>query len=449
MPVANLNLNVHHVTRVEGHGNIVVRIQDGALKECFFRVVEAPRYFESFCRGRRYDEMSFVTSRICGICGVGHTLTSLKATEAAMRVPVSDQTVVLRKLLADASFLQSHVLHIYFLVAPDYAGVGSVIPLVEAAPDVVQRALRLKKLANDYCDLLGGRTIHPTSTWVGGFTSVPPAREIEAMLRRLEAAKDDILATVETVHALATQAAGKGFLPLDFQRETEYVSLRSSLPELAIYDGNICSSDVGETPDTNYRQVTNEFLPPTSTSKQTRYNRASYMVGALSRVNNNADKLGDLAKGVAAKFGVRKFPVHNPFLIPVAQLVEVAEIWERDLKWLPQLLDEGVDPTNSVVRPKDIKVRAGTGVGCTEVPRGILFHEYAYDDHGLCQSANCIIPTGQNFANINEDMHALVPWLVARGADKDQIRFALEMLVRAYDPCISCSVHTMDVTFVE
>jgi coenzyme F420-reducing hydrogenase alpha subunit len=173
------------------------------------------------------------------------------------------------------------------------------------------------------------------------------------------------------------------------------------------------------------------------------------MVGALSRVNNNADKLGDLAKGVAAKFGVRKFPVHNPFLIPVAQLVEVAEIWERDLKWLPQLLDEGVDPTNSVVRPKDIKVRAGTGVGCTEVPRGILFHEYAYDDHGLCQSANCIIPTGQNFANINEDMHALVPWLVARGADKDQIRFALEMLVRAYDPCISCSVHTMDVTFVE
>ena len=436
MAIANLNLDVHHVTRVEGHGNIVVNMNDGVLQDSFFRVVEAPRYFESFCRGHRYDEMSFITSRICGICGVGHTLTSLKASEAALGLQVSDQTVLLRKLLADASFLQSHVLHLYFLVAPDLAGVGSVFPLVEAAPEIVQRALKLKKLANDYCDLLGGRTIHPTSTWVGGFTWVPPAK-----------AKDDILATVETVYDLAMAAAEKGVLPLDFTRETEYISLRTG-DEFAVYEGNICSSDVGERPDREYRQVTNEFLPNTSTSKQTKYNRDSYMVGALARVNNNADKLGGLAKVVAEKFGISSFPVNNPFLISVAQLIEVAEIYERDLKWIPELLDKGIDPKKSVVRPKDIPVRAGTGVGCTEVPRGILFHEYTYDKDGLCQAANCIIPTGQNFANINKDMEALVPWLVAKGADEPQIKLALEMLVRAYDPCISCSVHNLNVTFV-
>ena len=448
MAIANLNLDVHHVTRVEGHGNIVVNMKDGVLQDSFFRVVEAPRYFESFCRGRQYDEMSFVTSRICGICGIGHTLTSLKATEAALGVPVSDQTVLLRKLLADASFLQSHILHVYFLVAPDLAGLGSVFPLVEAAPEIATRALRLKKLANDYCDLIGGRTIHPTSTWVGGFTSVPDAKAVQAMLDRLVAAKDDILATVETVYDLAMDCVKKGVLPLDFTRETEYISLRTNEPELAIYDGNICSSDVAETPDTNYRKVTNEFLPPTSTSKQTRYNRDSYMVGALARVNNNADKLGPLAKSVVDKFGLTQFPVTNPYLISIAQVIEVAEIWERDLKWLPALLDQGIDPRKSVVRPKDIRVRAGTGVGCTEVPRGILFHEYTYDDDGRCQKANCIIPTGQNFANINKDMEALVPWLVNKGADEAQIRLALEMLVRAYDPCISCSVHQLNVQFV-
>lgn len=441
MATVDLDINVKHITRVEGHGDIVVKMKDGELLDSFFRVTEAPRYFESFCRGRRFDEMSFITSRICGICGVGHTLTSLKATEAAMGVPVSDQTVMLRKLLVDASFIQSHILHVYFLVAPDLAGVGSVFPLVEAAPEVVARAQRLKKLANDYCDLLGGRTLHPTTTWVGGFTTVPTVEALKAMRQRLADAVPDVEATVQTVYDLAMKSVEAGKFPIDFSRETEYVSLRSSQPEFPLYDGNICSSDVGETPDTNYRKVTNEFLPPTSTSKQTRYNRDAYMVGALARVNNNPDKLGGLAASVAAKFGVKEFPATNPFLNSVAQVVEVAEIFERDLKWLEEVIAAGVDRNLSVVRPKDIKPRAGTGVGCTEVPRGILFHEYTYDDEGRCLAANCIIPTGQNFANINKDMEALVPWMAAKGAGEDDIRLALQMLVRAYDPCISCSVH--------
>lgn len=441
MSVVDLDINVKHITRVEGHGDIVVKVKNGELLESFFRVTEAPRYFESFCRGRSFEEMSFITSRICGICGVGHTLTSLKATEAAMGVPVSAQTVLLRKLLVDASFLQSHILHVYFLVAPDLAGVGSVFPLVEAAPEVVARAQKLKKLANDYCDALGGRTIHPTTTWVGGFTSIPEMDDIKRLRDRLVEAEGDILATVDTVYDLAMKSVEAGKFPIDFTRETEYISLRSSQSEFPLYDGNICSSDTGETPDTNYRQVTNEFVPPTSTSKQTKYNRDSYMVGALARVNNNPDKLGALARSVAEKFGVKEFPVTNPYLNSIAQVIEVAEIYERDIKWLNDVIDNGLDKSLSVVRPKDIKPRAGTGVGCTEVPRGILFHEYTYDDEGVCREANCIIPTGQNFANINKDMEALVPWMMEKGKSEDDIRFGLEVLVRAYDPCISCSVH--------
>ena len=441
MPVVNLDINADLLTRVEGHGKIVVKMEDRRLSEAHFQVTEAPRYFESFCRGRTWDELSFITSRICGICGIGHTLTSLKATEAAMGAQVSEQTVLLRKLLTDASFLQSHILHVYFLVAPDLAGVGYVFPLIEAAPEIVARAQRLKKLANDFSDVMGGRTIHPTTTWVGGFTHIPTLKELEGIRDRLVETVPDVEATAQTVLDLVMENVKKGVFPIDFTRETEYISLRSADSEYALYDGNICSSDTGETPDTNYRDITNEFVPPTSTSKQTRHNRDSYMVGALARLNNNHDRLCEKATAVAAMFGVESFPVTNPFLISVAQIVEVVELYVRDIEWISRILDTGLDKAKSIVRPRDIKVRAGTGVGCAEVPRGVLFHEYTYDGDGVCREANCIIPTGQNFANINKDMEALVPWLVEKGADQDQIHFALEMLVRAYDPCISCSVH--------
>lgn len=444
----NLNINVPHVTRVEGHGNIVVDMKNGKLDTCHFKVVEAPRYFESFTRGRAWNELSFITSRICGICSVGHTLTSLKATEAAMGVEVSEQTVLLRKILCDASFLQSHVLHLYFLVAPDLVGVGSVFPIVEMLPEVAVRALKLKKLANDFCDVMGGRTIHPTSTYVGGFTSVPEISELKAVKKRLEEAAPDILATVQTVKDLALKCADSGILPMDFSRETEYISLRSKNGnEFALYDGDICSNDTGTMPDSEYRKVTNEFLPPHSTSKHTKFNRDAYAVGALARVNNSPDHLSKEAAGVAEAFGISKFPVTNPFLNSVAQLIETAECYYRSIRWLDELIAKGIKPSESVVRPKDIKVQAGTGVGCTEVPRGILFHEYTYNDKGQCEMANCIIPTGQNFGNIDRDMQALVPWLLERDYSEDQIRHALEMLVRAYDPCISCSVHMLDVEF--
>ena len=441
MPVANLDIKADLLTRVEGHGRIVVSMRNGALEKAYFQVTEAPRYFESFCRGRKYDEMSFITSRICGICGIGHTVTSLKATEAAMGIQVSEQTVLLRKLLLDASFLQSHILHLYFLVAPDLAGVGSVFPLVQAAPEIVHRAQRLKKLANDFSDVMGGRTIHPTNTWVGGFTQVPSLKALADIRDRLVATVPDVEATAQTVLDLVKQNAESGVLPVDFTRETEYVSLRGVGPEYALYDGNICSSDVGERPDREYRSVTNEFVPPTSTSKQAKYSRSSYMVGALSRLNNNPDRLCQMAADVAGMFGATAFPITNPYLISIAQLVEVVELYVRDIAWLNQILESGLDPALSVVRPQDLKPRAGTGVGCTEVPRGILFHEYTYNADGECEVANCIIPTGQNFANINDDMLTLVPWLVEKGADEKQVKFALEMLVRAYDPCISCSVH--------
>ena len=145
----NLNVNVHHLTRVEGHGDIVVDVQNGEIKKCQFEVVEAPRFFEAFVRGRPYTEVNHITSRICGICSVGHSTTSVEATEKALGVELTEQARLLRKLIFHGEIMDSHILHTYYLVAPDFLGIDDVVPLLEMNPDVLMRALRMKKLAGD------------------------------------------------------------------------------------------------------------------------------------------------------------------------------------------------------------------------------------------------------------------------------------------------------------
>ena len=173
MSAVNVNVNVHHLTRVEGHGNIVVDVKNGELVKCEWQIVEAPRFFEAMLRGRPYYEASHITSRICGICSVGHATASLRATENALGVEISEQTELLRKLLFHGEMIDSHVLHVYMLVAPDFFGVGSVLPLAASHPEVVMRALRIKKLSGDLCAMIAGRHTHPIAMTVGGFTHLP------------------------------------------------------------------------------------------------------------------------------------------------------------------------------------------------------------------------------------------------------------------------------------
>jgi coenzyme F420-reducing hydrogenase alpha subunit len=426
-----MKIEVHHVTRVEGHGDIVVDTENGEIKECRFEVVEAPRFFEAFVRGRPYYELSHITSRICGICAVGHATASLQATEKALGVELSEQTVLLRKLMFHGEMIDSHVLHTYYLVAPDFLGVGSVIPLASSHPAVVERALRIKKLSGDVCAMVGGRHTHPVAMAVGGFTHLPSEVELRAMRARFVDARVDMDESIALF----------GTLPWpEFERETEYVSLKKD-DEYALIDGTIVSSDGFSYPIEDYRKVTNETCVPFSTAKWTHHNRDSYMVGALARFNNNYDQLHPRAQEAAAKLGMKPL-VTNTFLNSAAQAIEMVHCIEDSIEIMDELLTRGIKPET----PPEVDVRAGEGVGACDVPRGILFHHYVYDENGICTDANCIIPTGQNMANLNADMKALVPQVLDRS--QDEIRLLLEMLVRAYDPCISCSAHFLNVEFV-
>ncbi len=428
-----MEIDVHHVTRVEGHGNIRVRAKDGEVEQCELQIVESPRFFESMVRGRKWFDVPHITCRICGICSIGHTTAACLAIEDAFGITLSPQDQLLRRLLFDGEILTSHILHVYFLAAPDLVGADSVIPLAESHPDVVKRALRMKKLANELCDVLVGRHTHPVGMVPGGFVHVPGKKQLREVRQKFIDAEADLLATVETVAAL-----GGGFP--DFTRETEYVALVDD-KDFPWFWGQVGSSDAPAVDWPNYKQIVHEKIVPHSTSKHVYNKRDSYMVGALARVNLNYDLLCDLAKKAGEQMGYKSAPVHNPYMINVAQVMETAHCWVDAIATIDKLLDMDLKLDPPAVTP-----RAGRGVGVAEVPRGILFHEYEFDSDGVCTEANLVIPTGQNLANIDLDMRALVPQVLDE--PKEDVQLKLEMLVRAYDPCISCSVHLLDVEWV-
>ncbi|RPJ03502.1 MAG: Ni/Fe hydrogenase subunit alpha, partial [Spirochaetaceae bacterium] len=226
----------------------------------------------------------------------------------------------------------------------------------------------------------------------------------------------------------------------DFSRPTEYIALAKK-GTYTFYHGDIASTDIKELTDIHkFESVANEYVTPQSTAKWCRWHRDSYAVGALARFNNNGDLLLPEAREAAAQFGLKPGN-SNPYMNNVAQVVELVQVILHSIMLVDEVLSSGIKPETPVAM-----TRSGEGVGCVEAPRGILFHRYAFNEKGECTKANICIPTGQNHANIQKDFEALVPAIINR--PQEEIRLLLEMLVRSYDPCISCSTHFLNVVFV-
>jgi len=424
-------IEVHEVTRVEGHGNIVLNVKEGKIEELRLEITESPRFFEAMLIGRKWYEATHLTCRICGICSIGHSSASINALENGLGIVPSEQTMKLRHVIHAGETLQSHLLHVYFLAAPDLLGVPSVFPLVETHADVVKRALRLKRLANDICCDIVGRHIHACSFRVKAFPKLPSKETLASLRDRLVAALPDLQATVELIASLK--------LP-DFERETEYLALYHP-DEYAMYTGQVIRSTRGtETPLYDYKHKIQEYVVPHSHAKHAESEFGAYMVGALARFNNNYEQLRPEAKEAAETMGLKPI-CYNPFMNNVAQIVECVHCALVAVDELNDLLDMDLQEEDLTV-----PVKACRCVGASEVPRGTLYHEYNLDSEGFITSANLIIPTAQNLNNLEHDMHGLVPQILDQ--EPDNIRQALEMLVRAYDPCISCATHLLEVKFV-
>ncbi len=417
-------LTVEHVARIEGHGTITVDVEAGVVRDIRMDIVEPARLFESMVVGRRFDEAPLITSRICGICSPNHQITDIKAIEDALDIEVSERTKLLRELLVYGSYLQNHATHLYLFAAPDFVGLPSVFPLAETHPDVVRRALHIKKLGNELTATVGGRPVHPVTAVVGGFTSEAPLSELERFAERLhEVARD----AADTVELFST------FEVPDFETPGEMLALVSP-DTYAIYDGQVCALDAGwcRTPG-EYREFVTETIVEHSNAKHSTVDGRTFMVGALPRVNLSWDRLLPAARVVASKAGLR--PVsRNSFHNNLCQAIELVDAAERCALLCERLVEEGGSSA-----PVGFAVRQGAGTGATEAPRGTLYHSIAIDDDGIVTAGNVITPTAQNLANLEADMRAFAP-TVAQLPEAEFI-LKIEQLVRAYDPCLSCAVH--------
>ncbi len=427
----SMTINVKHMTRIEGHGSIVVDVNKGSIDKIEWQVPEAPRFFEAMVRGRHFDDIQTIVSRICGICSISHSLVATKAVENALGIEVSEQTDDLRLLMHFSEQLQSHVLHVGYLVAPDLFGVKSVVPLVSSAPDAVKTIIAAHRVANQWSELLAGRVTHPITIVPGGFSQVPTEQQLRGLVETLKDLVEPLVSIVEIVLSVADK------LPA-FERDTEYVSLVND-NEYPFYHGDIGSTDGTVLPVNQWEQVTNEYVVDQSTAKWAKWNRQSYAVGALARFNNNADHISPLGKKVADMFGLKK-GCCNPFMNSVAQLAEAAHVVEKAIELIDKLLTRGINDEKPDINPKP-----GRGHAAVEAPRGILFHSYEFDEDLNCTWANLCIPTNQNHANMQLDFEKLVPEFMHLG--EDGLRQTMEMLIRSYDPCVSCSTHMLDVEF--
>jgi len=422
----NLNVDVNHLTRIEGHGNIKIHVENGEIKEARWDVVETPRFFEVMLKNKHYTTAGLLAARICGICSISHCLCSVRATEDAFKVTIPETAAKLRLLAKHGETLQSHILHVLFLAAPDFFNEPSVIPLIEKKPEVIAIATRLKGLANRLCDTIAGRTTHPVAFQVGGVTMVPQKSSLLGLQDELKRSLNDLHIVADLFSTFTLPA---------FIRETEFVSLKGK-KEYPFIGGSLISSDGVEHKEQDYRPMTNEYVDKNNTSKWSKLSRESYAVGALARFNNNSGLLHPKAAEVAAYLGLK--PVcHNPFMNNVAQLVECFHVVHEIIRLIDELVDSGPGETMTKVTP-----RAGEGVGAVEAPRGILFHHYKYDKTGRIEMANCVVPTTQNNANIHHDIKSLVKKLgMTKEMTDKKLELLCSMLVRSYDPCVSCSVH--------
>ena len=416
---------VRHVTRIEGHGNIVVDLEGDVVKRCDLEIVEAPRFFEALLKGRPYDEAPRIACRICGICSVGHATASVHAIEAALGIAPGPRLKLLRRLNMAGEWLQSHVLHVCFLVAPDALGAPSIVPLVGSHPDVVKRALRLKRLANDVCCTVSGRHVMPISYHAGWMGHWPDRAELRALQEQLIGAEEDLDALVELFAGLPWPKV---------ERATELLAALEPGGAYPMMGGPLHSSTGVVTAPEAYGDVLHEYLVDHSAAKHVRGNGGTVRVGALARFALAHDRLHPRARDAAARLGLRPDST-NPFDFVAAQLVESVQAHQEATDAVTALL---VDPTpEEPARPA--RPNGGRGVGMVEVPRGTLVHDYTVAADGRITAANCVIPTSQNLASIEADMRAFLPSLVGRPSP--EIAHGLEMLVRAYDPCVSCSVH--------
>jgi coenzyme F420-reducing hydrogenase alpha subunit len=423
--------SVAELTRVEGEGSLHLRVRDGQVVEARLRIFEAPRYFERLVVGRTPDEVIDIVARICGICPIAYQLTAVHAFESLFGVEVHPSVRALRRLLYCGEWIESHALHVYLLHAPDFLGLPSAIELARLDRAVVEQGLRLKKIGNEILTIVGGRAIHPVSLKVGGLWRAPRRDELAGLRAELDEALDLAQQTVRLVTTFETPTFEARRLLVSLKHPTEY----------PMNDGRIVSTDGLDLAQADWQQAfREEQVEGTSALHARTHAGEAYLLGPSARIALAGDQLHPLARQALDASGQEAELATNVFRSILARAVELvhATAEARDI------LDRYQPPSQPAVAWAP---QAGVAAWATEAPRGLLFHRYDVDAHGIVRGAQIVPPTSQNQAAIEADLARFAPSVLALPHDEATRRF--EQLIRSYDPCISCAAHFLDLRYEE
>lgn len=420
-------IKVDYLARVEGEGALRLVVRGGRVSVAEFRIFEPPRFFEAFLRGRAYSEAPDITARICGICPVAYQMSAVHAMERALGVRVEGPLRALRRLLYCGEWIESHVLHVHLLHAPDFLGYPDGIAMAKDHPEAVRRGLAMKKLGNEVVEVLGGRAVHPINVRVGGFYRLPERGALASLAEKLKRGRDLARETVRWAATLPYPA---------LERDYEFVALRHP-DEYPMNEGRVVSSGGVDLAVEDFETVFVETHVERSNALHCEIaGRGAYLVGPLARYALNFERLSPLAREAAREAGLG--PVcRNPFQALLVRAVETLYAFDEAVGVL-----EAYEPPESPSVP--VEPRAAEGWGCTEAPRGILYQRYRLDARGDIAEAKIVPPTSQNQKSIEEDLADFAAgWL---DLPNDALRDRCEQAIRNYDPCISCATHFLDLT---
>ena len=421
-----MKIKISHLAKIEGHASFFADMLAGDIKNAKLKITIGARLIESIILNRNYIETPIVTSRICGICSVAHNITSIKAIENALGVKINPQIERLRKILVMAEPIQSHAAHLFFLSLSDFFKYESDVDLIKKYPNLAKQIILIRDFGNKIKDVIGGRDMHMISTEIGGFRGVLDDKIIKKLIDETEPVLE------------AAIGVAKFFRALDYpkyERKVEFAGLVAPR-EYAFYDGVIGSTVESARPVKKFYKELVEKQTSDDPTKRASHLGKSFMPGAIARLNLSHKFLNPEAKKFLSFFDKSsgKILTYNTFHNIFAQSVELVHCVEEVQKLLKEYLRD--KSRNLMVRHT---LKNGEGLAATEAPRGTLYHYYKIDKYGVIRACNIITPTAQFLDNLENDLDKYLNEADIKN-ERDR-KWKINMMVRAYDPCMTCATH--------
>jgi coenzyme F420-reducing hydrogenase alpha subunit len=422
----NFDIDIKHLSKVEGHTDLRIKVRKGKVEDVKLKIMENKRFYTQAIRGKPFLSIPQIVSRICGTCSVAHMTCCIEAVEKALGIRPSEQTMLLRKLNMYGTMIRDHAMHLYLFCLPDLFGKDSILDFDESQHKLIHQAFAVKAAGNHLSALIGGRAIHSPFEQIGGFSHTPEKEEVTKTIFELKKVRNEIFDLIQLFYECNWK----------FGEKTNFVALVTK--DFSFLEGVVKDTEGETIPESRYWDHVNRVVIPYSQATGFEFEGKEYMVGALARMNLNRQNLHADTRRDTGKF-LKVFPSENVFHNNLAQAIEILHCIDHSTELL-EMSEFKKEKT------PEVKTKAGDGVGVIEAPRGTLYYMMSLNKKGKINYGNLVIPTAQNQIKMEKDIRLLVPQFLKKG--KERVRWEIEKLIRAYDPCTTCASHFLKIKWI-